>query len=138
MKTYVAIHVRFFNDPDTGKDLSVDYYKRAIHKMENRTPNAHYYLFSDRPEDASKMIQLPADRVTIVNHNYGDINAYADLWLMTLCSHFIIANSTFSWWGAWLSQNTKKIVLAPDFAIHDGGSLTEQFNRIILDEWEKL
>jgi len=134
--TSVAIHVRFFNDPDTGKDLSINYYKRAIYKMENRIPNAHYYIFSDRPEDASRLIHLPSDRVTIVNHNYGDINAYADLWLMTLCNHFIIANSTFSWWGAWLSESAGKYIIAPDYKNEINNS-SKSFNSIIPSGWNK-
>jgi len=134
--TSVAIHVRFFNDPDTGRDISVDYYNRAINKMENRVPNAHYYLFSDRPEDASKMIQLPVDRITIVDHNFGDMNAYADLWLMTLCSHFIIANSTFSWWGAWLSESKNKYIIAPEYK-KDNNNSSESFNSIIPEDWNK-
>ena len=136
--TSIAIHVRFFYDASSGKDISSNYYKKAILEIEKRLPGSHFYLFSDKPQEATNIINLPRDRLTVVDHNYGDDNCYADLWLMTLCDHFIVANSTFSWWGAWLSQNTKKIVLAPDFAIHDGGSPAEQFNRIILDEWEKL
>jgi len=104
--------------------------------MENRIPNAHYYIFSDRPEDASRLIHLPSDRVTIVNHNYGDINAYADLWLMTLCNHFIIANSTFSWWGAWLSESAGKYIIAPDYKNEINNS-SKSFNSIIPSGWNK-
>lgn len=111
----VAVHVRFFDEPArTGSNnISGDYYRRAVELMEQLTPGNHYYLFSDRPDAARAVIPLREDRITCVCHNQGDENAYADLWLMALCNHFIIANSTFSWWGAWLSDYPSKTVIAP-------------------------
>jgi len=112
----VAIHIRFFDSPfeRKGGNLSESYYSRAIAKMEKMVPDARYFVFSDQPHFALDNVTLPSDRMTIVTHNHGDQNAYADLWLMTQCQYFIIANSTFSWWGAWLSTAQNKIVIAPD------------------------
>lgn len=134
----IAIHVRFFFDPDTGKDIGTNYYNAAIKEMERKFGNAHYFLFSDKPNEAEKKINIPSDRLTIVNHNLGDENSYADLWLMSLCNHFIIANSTFSWWGAWLSEGDSKYVIAPDYKIHGGGNAAKVFSRMILKEWNQL
>jgi len=117
----VAVHARFFDEPSQSaqgvgqNNVPNDYYQRALKIMEDRVPNLHYYLFSDRPQIARASIPLPDDRVTLVNHNHGDSMAYADLWLMSQCRHFIIANSTFSWWGAWLGEKPEKIVIAPAF-----------------------
>lgn len=115
--TSVAFHVRFFDEPDKnqGDNISTDYYQIALKKMQQYVPNAHYFLFSDHPEFARTHIFLPDNQVTLVGHNQGDAMAYADLWLMSQCQHFIIANSTFSWWGAWLSKNMEKIVITPGF-----------------------
>ena len=72
------------------------------------------------PEAARSLIALPEDRVTTVTHNRGDANAYADLWLMTHATHFVIANSTFSWWGAWLAERSAdQIVIAPGFRMRE-------------------
>lgn len=115
----VAVHVRFFDAPGQGptgvivNNAPGDYYQRAIHTMEQHLSNAHYYLFSDQPQAARARIPLPDERVTLVYHNQGDAMAYADLWLMTQCRHFIIANSAFSWWGAWLDGNAERIVISP-------------------------
>jgi hypothetical protein len=122
----VAVHVRFFNDPKHSEgcisvNASRQYYEKAVEVIEKRVFDAHYFVFSDRPEAARELISVLDDRVTFVNHNYGDDNAYADLWLMSLCRHFVIANSTFSWWGAWLSNSYEKIVLAPRLDKSFGG-----------------
>jgi hypothetical protein len=134
----IAIHARFFYDSITGSDVASSYYNAAIAEMEEKFSNPHYYLFSDQPDEAVKKINLPIDRVTIVRHNQGDENAYADLWLMSLCNHFIIANSTFSWWGAWLSEAEFKHVIAPDYKVHGGGDPGKVFSRLILKEWRTL
>jgi len=131
----IAIHVRFFNDPQTGGDISSEYYNKAIMEMEKKFPQAHYFLFSDRPADAVNKIVIPPDRMTVVDNNVGDLNAYADLWLMSLCDNFIIANSTFSWWGAWLSKNESKYVIAPDYK-NIQRNLSESFKSMILDDWK--
>jgi len=119
LRPSVAVHVRFFDEPSSTASQSnnapKDYYARAVQQMDARVGFAHYFLFSDRPEAARNLIPLADDRVTLVNHNKGDENAYADLWLMTQCQNFIIANSTFSWWGAWLADKENKIVIAPRF-----------------------
>jgi hypothetical protein len=125
--TAVAVHVRFFDGPQVSNadgppsnNADRDYYHRAFAEIEQRVPSAHYFVFSDRPEPARTMMPLPEKRVTIVDHNQGDNMAYADLWLMTQCQHFVIANSTFSWWGAWLANNPEKIIIAPGFGKRDG------------------
>ncbi len=112
----VAVHVRWFDRPggeNTTHNASLDYYRRAVDKIERRLDDPHFFVFSDDPEAAIRALNLPEGEATCVSHNKGDDNAYADLWLMTQCRHFIIANSTFSWWGAWLAQYDQKTVIAP-------------------------
>lgn len=137
--TAVAVHVRFFDEPHaTGiNNAPCDYYARAVEEMERLAPAAHYYLFSDQPEAARARIPLPDARVTLVAHNQGDENAYADLWLMTQCQHFIIANSTFSWWGAWLANKPGKQVIAPGFEMRHG-KMWWGFKGLLPEKWIKL
>ncbi len=116
----VALHFRFFNkipNNKTEKKSSIivpqNYYHQAIKRIDRLFPNAHYFVFSDNLEQARTQVPLSQKRMTLVSHNNNDSNAYADLWLMTQCQHFIIANSTFSWWGAWLAKYKEKVVIAP-------------------------
>ena len=135
----VAVHMRFFDEPNTNgvNNAPSDYYSRAIEAMERFVPAAHYFVFSDKPQVARARISLSDDRYTLVAHNQGDENAYADLWLMTQCQHFIIANSTFSWWGAWLAANINKKVIAPGFEMLEG-KMWWGFKGLLPCEWIKL
>ncbi len=135
--TAVALHVRWF-DPPGGietHNISAGYYQRAIALMERKIESPLYYLFSDDPDAARRILILPEGRVTFVSHNQGDDNAYADLWLMTHCQHFITANSTFSWWGAWLGGGPRKIVVSPD--AHLDGIAAWGFKGLIPSGWLK-
>ena len=112
----VALHVRWFDRPGNKAEnnIAAEYYRKAIDQLEKTDTHKHYFLFSDDPESARTRIDLKGKEVTFISHNRGDENAYADLWLMTQCRHFIIANSTFSWWGAWLAGSKNKIVITPE------------------------
>jgi hypothetical protein len=133
-----AVHVRFFDEPgESINNAPHDYYARAVARMEAVVPGSHYFLFSDRPEDARAAIPLPAARMTSVTHNRGDANAYADLWLMTHATHFIIANSTFSWWGAWLAERPQTIVIAPGFVMCEG-KMAWGFEGLLPERWIKV
>jgi hypothetical protein len=135
----VAVHVRFFDAPGQNgiNNAPDDYYARAVAQMEKLVPSAHYFLFSDQPAAARARIPLPDHRITCISHNYGDENAYSDLWLMTQCRHFIIANSTFSWWGAWLSAHGEKYVIAPGFEIRQGKTWWG-FDGLLPKSWIRL
>ena len=113
--TAVGLHVRNFDKISSSKNnnLLKNYYELAIQKIEIIIESPHYFVFSDDLDYAKKSVNFPQGRFTFIDHNKGDEMAYADLWLMSLCKHFIVANSTFSWWGAWLSNNNNKIVIAP-------------------------
>lgn len=136
----VALHVRWFNAPGSNgiHNLAVDYYHRAIALMEDKLYSPHFFLFSDSPEAARTLLGLPESKVTFVSHNLGDEHAYADLWLMTQCKQFITANSTFSWWGAWLAESGDKIVVTPDIKQEVVQETNWGFDGLIPDQWIKL
>lgn len=137
--TAVAVHVRFFDQPQVQgiNNAPSDYYTRAVETMLRLAPDAHFFLFSDQPEKARMRISLPDEQVTLVAHNKGDGYAFADLWLMTQCQHFIIANSTFSWWGAWLAGYPAKQIIAPGFEMRQG-KMWWGFKGLLPEEWIKL
>ncbi|MFM1896556.1 MAG: hypothetical protein RLZZ385_1630 [Pseudomonadota bacterium] len=118
----VAVHLRYFlgDAVDHDQHAPPDYYRRALALLEQHIADSHYFVFSDRPDLVQAAELFPAGRFTVVDHNQGHDLAYADLWLMTLCRHFIIANSTFSWWGAWLPSHSNKIVIAPGIERREG------------------
>ena len=134
----VALHVRWFDPPNSQAthNVSAQYYQRAIALMERKIRTPRYFLFSDDPDAAHSTIALPQGRVTFVAHNRGDENAYADLWLMTQCRHFITANSTFSWWGAWLGGAKEKIVMTPE--LKTSGKTAWGFKGLIPDDWIRV
>jgi Glycosyl transferase family 11 len=134
----VALHVRWFDDLNDAQtdNISLRYYQTAISLVEQKVYCPHYFLFSNDPELAKQRLSLPEDRVTCMNHNQGDGNAYADLWLMSQCQSFITANSTFSWWGAWLSRYPQKLVITPGLKM--GRTTAWGFDGLIPDTWIKV
>ena len=108
----VAVHVRrgdYLNF--SGLSLPDTYYQEATSLIDRHCPNAHFYVFS---EDVNYVKELFKERreVTFIEPNQGE-KSYLDLFLMAQCKHTIIANSTFSWWAAWLNNNPNKIVIKP-------------------------
>lgn len=136
----VALHVRWFDAPGDVENynLTPDYYQRAISLIEQNIEKPKYLLFSDDPEAAREKLDLPGDRVILVAHNRGDQNAWADLWLMTRCRHFITANSTFSWWGAWLGGDPQKIVVTPRIVQDRIEATNWGFKGLIPDGWLQI
>lgn len=114
---------------------SMDYYKSAVDYITKREQNPHFFIFSDDYEWSVENFKFLNYPVTCVK-NDAEKN-YEDLILMSKCKHNIIANSTFSWWGAWLNSNKDKTVIAPKkwFNAHKPGTNTDD---IIPDTWIKL
>lgn len=135
----VALHVRWFDPPGNGMsshNAAKDYYLHALEVIKKQVEDPRFFLFSDDPGAAQQMLGLSGEQVTCMNHNLKTEDAYADLWLMAQCKHFIIANSTFSWWGAWLSDYSAKVVIVPDIKIN--GIMSWGFAGLIPDKWIQL
>jgi len=88
-----------------------DYYRAAIDQMRELVDSPHLFVFSDDLDWAERHL-VTGCPTTFVRHN-GEARDYEDLRLMSQCQHHIIANSSFSWWGAWLCKNPGKQVIAP-------------------------
>jgi len=109
---------------------TVDYYKNAIAQIKSKLENPHFFVFSDDLSWVKENIDFK-DPHTYVDGNSGEYS-YEDMRLMAACKHNIIANSTFSWWGAWLNHNKDKVVVAPQ-----NWFKTEKTD-IIPDNWIKI
>ncbi len=110
----VALHVRrgdYVTDPKTaayhGFVGAGDYYARAVTVIEEKVRDPHLFVFSDD-------IAWCRENLKIAHPTTYVATGVHDLHLMSLCKHNIIANSSFSWWAAWLNKNPDKIVIAPE------------------------
>lgn len=113
----VCIHIRrgdYISNEKTSEvhgTCSLKYYYNAVKIILKKVKNPTFFIFSDDSQWTKENLKLEYPTV------YVDINSpeksYEDLRLMLSCKHFIIANSSFSWWGAWLSSNPNKIVCTP-------------------------
>lgn len=135
----VSIHVRrgdYVSNPVISSVHGIcppEYYRSAVETIACRVNQPHFFVFSDDPAWVKKSL-LFIEPATFVDYN-GPDKAYEDMRLMGLCKHHIIANSSFSWWGAWLSNNTRKIVIAPkkwfkDTRYNTGDVIPEDWLRI--------
>lgn len=114
--TAVSLHVRrgdYVENPRVLQDFgmcSTEYYTRAMAHIEKTVPTPTYFVFSDNIEWVKNNLPVGDNAVFVKDPEIIDAE---ELMLMSNCAHNIIANSSFSWWGAWLNQNPKKIVVAP-------------------------
>lgn len=135
----VSLHVRrgdYAANPATRNyhgTCGVDYYHAAEELLRSRVGDISLFVFSDDPNwaQANLRLRLPA---TFIGHN-GPGRHYEDLRLMSLCRHHIIANSTFSWWGAWRCNHPDKIVIAPRNWFREAQHSTED---LIPETWIRL
>ncbi len=113
----ISLHVRrgdYVKNPKTTAThglCSLEYYQSAIQYLTDRVERPSFYIFSDDPAWVRESMKIEHPSV-YVDHNHG-AESYNDMRLMSMCKHHIIANSSFSWWGAWLNPNPDKIVVAP-------------------------
>ena len=135
----VSVHIRradYVDNPKTRQThgvCDIDYYSRATDKLTQKVEKPHFFIFSDDPEWARNNLKNSFPNM-FVDHNDAQKN-YEDLRPMSQCKHHIIANSSFSWWGAWLSRNKNKIVIAPRIWMAKYQKASEN---IIPKEWTKI
>ena len=114
----VSLHIRrgdYANCPKTRAFHGLcepDYYFRAIEFMRRHIPQFHLFAFSDDPQWVERRLKPSYPGMVVVDHNPRN-QSHNDMLLMSMCQHHIIANSSFSWWGAWLNPDPNKIVIAP-------------------------
>ncbi len=105
---------------DPSRHVSIDYYRRAIEHLVTRAGVDHLFVFADYPAWAREHLRPPVP-MTIVDHN-GIDRDYEDFWLMRQCKHFVLANSTFGWWAAWLGREpTKQVVVSAHYVTPERG-----------------
>jgi len=126
-----SIHVRrgdYVKQTQHHPVCSLQYYKEAINKIPKET---NFLIFSDDIEWCKKNFQ--ENKFTFIEKELD----YIDMYIMSMCENNIIANSTFSWWGAWLNNNKNKIVVAPKFWF---GVAKQNLNTkdIIPSKWIKI
>lgn len=112
----VAVHIRRGDYIDLneiyGNICTDEYYERAIQELKERYPNATFFFFSNNVEWVREHYKGDNYR-TVDTSMFESYENWYDLYLMSQCENNIIANSTFSWWGAWLNENPDKMVFAP-------------------------
>lgn len=136
----VSIHVRrgdYVADPKASRvhgTCSLQYYLDAAHEMARRVSQpCTFYVFSDDPDWVAENLHLPFP-TRYIRHN-DDAHNYEDLRLMAACHHHIVANSSFSWWGAWLGCNPDRIVIAPKVWFNDPSRSDQS---LVPPEWLRL
>lgn len=134
----VAIHIRkgadYLKRNIWDGTCSVEYYNQAINYLKEHVSNPVFYLFTDNPKWVEENLKDIDYKLVDWNPVSGK-QSYRDMQLMSYAKHNIIANSTYSWWGAWLNNNPQKIVVAPKIWFNPK---IEKAPYIIPERWIRL
>lgn len=134
----VSLHIRrgdYVSDQKTQKHhgtCDLNYYTRAIDKIVEKISNPTFFIFSDDIEWVKHNLKTNYQVVYVSQPSLED---YEELILMSKCKHNIIANSSFSWWGAWLNSNSEKVVISPTKWMNDN---SVKINDLIPPTWTKI
>ena len=138
-KTAVSIHVRrgdYVSSYETNAfhgTCSIEYYHEAAKLVACQVRSPHYFIFSDDICWAKDNLHLPFPTTFMSDRSLH--HASVDMLLMSYCQHHIIANSSYSWWGAWLCSNPEKIVIAPKKWFNDS---TIDTSDLIPQGWQRI
>lgn len=111
----VSLHIRrgdYLNTNSNLEILDMAYYQEAVNLVKKQIENPVFFIFSDDMDWVKKHLDEANLNCVYVDFNRGK-SSYIDLQLISCCKHNVMANSTFSWWGAWLNNNPQKLVIAP-------------------------
>ncbi len=131
----VAVHVRrgdYLIEPHKSYHgvLDLGYYNQAFNEVYNRMAAPHFFIFSDDPQWVRQ--HFSGDNITMIEPG----KEAEDMHLMSFCKHAIIANSSFSWWGAWLGDNRKdRVVISPEKWFDQAN---EDYSGIVPSRWVKV
>lgn len=126
-----SLHVRrgdYLKYPEIHPTCDLKYYQNCIDNVESK----NILIFSDDLNWCKKNLYFENKNLVFIKDNTD----YIDLWLMSLCKNNIIANSTFSWWGAWLNKNENKKVFTPK--VWFGPNANHNTEDLIPERWEKI
>lgn len=111
----------------------IEYYKKAMSIINKENNKIKYFVFSDDIDWAKENIEI--ENVVYID-NKEDKIPHEDIYLMSLCANNITANSSFSWWGAWLNQNNDKVVVCPKIWFADNDKNKE--SEIACEDWIQI
>lgn len=135
-KQSVSLHVRRGDYVGVSRFVSLgktDYYQKAVEYIKSNVGNPLFVVLSDDINWCRENLSLPADSIFVTWNQRN--KSYRDMQIMSICKHNIIANSSFSWWGAWLNSNPKKLVIAPSRFFNGN---VEDDSHIIPKNWKTI
>ena len=125
----VAVHVRRGDYNKIGICIKEEYYHEAIMEIMNRVDNPIFFVFSDDIAAAQKILNIK--NANFIYVKYESLNLTLDVFfILKSCKHQIIANSTFSWWAAWLNDNDNKYVICPEYKYWKGDYYPKEWIKI--------
>lgn len=136
----VMLHIRrgdYVDSPSAAQfhgALPLDYYLNAIETIQSIRANVHFYIFSDDLPWAKAALPKSLN-MTFVENSLQEDAAAQELQLMRACKHHIIANSSLSWWGAWLKNNANGFVFTPNRWIRDD---KQDLSNLLPSHWQQL
>ncbi|MDB2389810.1 alpha-1,2-fucosyltransferase [Alphaproteobacteria bacterium] len=136
-KNCVAIHVRFFDidEPTSSTIMTTCYYKEAVARISKSVQKPYFLIFSDNINRAKKLILPILNNNNFIFMDFSQLSLVDEFALMCSCNHFIISNSTFSWWGAWLGSSIHKQIYAPNIFVPKENGGTWNVEELIPEGW---
>lgn len=132
----ISIHIRRgdYLEHSIFSILSIDYYYKAVELIKSKIKSPKFFVFSDDITWAKLNLSDLHSNIVFLDEKFSD-NSCDDLLLMSYCKHNIIANSTYSWWGAWLNQNPNKLIIAPSTWYNDTAKNNDTIEKLIPKKW---